>query len=66
MAIIYITLAYGIAEKLLHSRPHEKRNMEFSAKAMGEYFGEEPDAYVEKPIEPELLLKTVGEVLAKT
>ena len=37
--------------------------MEFSAEVMGEYFGEEPDAYVEKPVDPEALQETVRKVL---
>ena len=36
----------------------------FDANAMGEFFGEPPKEYVEKPVEPAKLLETVRRVLA--
>ena len=40
----------------------EKTGMRFSGKAMGEYTGKEPEAYLEKPVDPELLKSTVASV----
>ena len=40
----------------------EKTGMRFSGKAMGEYMGKEPEAYLEKPVDPELLKSTVASV----
>ncbi|MBM4018831.1 MAG: response regulator [Planctomycetes bacterium] len=40
----------------------EKTGIRFSAKDMGDYLGEEPDAYVEKPIDPEVFKRTVRDV----
>ena len=40
----------------------EKTGMRFSAKAMGEYMGKEPEAYLEKPVDPEILKSTVASV----
>jgi CheY-like chemotaxis protein len=40
----------------------EKTGMRFSAKAMGEYIGKEPEAYLEKPVDPEVLKSTVASV----
>ena len=36
----------------------------FSASDMGEYLGEEPAAYIEKPVDPEELQRTVEKVLS--
>jgi len=40
----------------------EKTGMRFSGKAMGEYMGKEPEAYLEKPLDPEVLKSTVASV----
>ena len=40
----------------------EKTGMRFSGKAMGEYVGKEPEAYLEKPVDPEILKSTVDSV----
>jgi len=40
----------------------EKVGMRFSATEMGDYFGREPDAYVEKPIDPGALKRVVRRV----
>lgn len=40
----------------------EKTGMKFSSDDMGKFFGREPDAYVEKPIDPEAFKATVLEV----
>ena len=40
----------------------EKTGLRFSGKAMGEYTGKEPEAYLEKPVDPELLKSTVASV----
>lgn len=41
----------------------EKMGMGFSAADMAEFMGKEPDAYVEKPIDPEAFKRVVGEVM---
>lgn len=41
----------------------ERIGIRFSASDMGEYLGEEPEAYVEKPVDPEALQQTVERVL---
>ena len=41
----------------------ERTGIRFSAEDMGDYLGEEPDAYVEKPVDPELLQETVRRLL---
>ncbi len=41
----------------------EKTGIRFSAEDMGDYIGAEPEAYVEKPIEPETLVQTVRSLL---
>lgn len=41
----------------------EKTGIAFSKEDMGDFIGTEPSDYVEKPIEPEALLKAVGKVL---
>lgn len=51
---IPVVMLTGIADKV---------SIPFSAKDMGEYIGEEPQAYVEKPVDPDMLTKTVRQVL---
>jgi CheY-like chemotaxis protein len=41
----------------------ERTGIRFSAEAMKEYFGREPDAYIEKPIDPRQLQETVQGLL---
>ena len=41
----------------------EKTGIAFSSKDMGGYFGAEPAAYVEKPVDPDLLSQTVARLL---
>ena len=41
----------------------EKTGMKFSAEDMNEFIGRSPVAYLEKPIDPDALAKTVAEVL---
>jgi len=40
----------------------EKTGIKFSADDMGEYLGKEPDAYVEKPINPDAFKRVVKKV----
>ena len=40
----------------------EKTGIRFSGKDMGEFIGKEPNAYLEKPIDPEGLKSTVASV----
>jgi len=40
----------------------EKTGIKFSADDMGEYLGKEPDAYVEKPIDPDAFKRVVKKV----
>jgi len=40
----------------------QKMGIGFSADDMGEYLGKEPDAYVEKPIDPEAFKRVVQKV----
>ena len=40
----------------------EKTGIKFSGKEMGEFMGKEPNAYLEKPIDPESLKSTVASV----
>ena len=40
----------------------EKTGIKFSGKEMGEFIGKEPNAYLEKPIDPESLKSTVASV----
>ena len=42
----------------------QRTGMKFSAREMGEFIGREPAAYVEKPVQPDELLKTIQKVLA--
>lgn len=41
----------------------ERRGMKFSGQDMGDYMGSEPEAYVDKPIEPVVLVQTVNRLL---
>jgi len=41
----------------------DKVGIRFSGRDMGEFMGEEPDAYIEKPVNPEELQKTVSKLL---
>ena len=38
----------------------EKTGMRFDGKVMGKYIGKEPEAYLEKPVDPEVLKSTVA------
>ncbi len=40
----------------------EKTGIKFSSKEMGEFIGKEPEAYLEKPVDPEVLKSTVSSV----
>ena len=40
----------------------EKTGLKFSGKEMGEFIGKEPEAYLEKPVDPETLKSTVASV----
>ena len=41
----------------------ERTGIKFDAKDMGEYLGSEPEAYIDKPIDPDKLRDTVKAVL---
>ena len=41
----------------------QRTGLKFDAKDMGEYMGSEPEAYVDKPIEPIILKQTVKKLL---
>ena len=41
----------------------QRTGLKFDAKDMGEYMGSEPEAYVDKPIEPIILKQTVKRLL---
>ncbi|MDY6914213.1 MAG: response regulator [Planctomycetota bacterium] len=41
----------------------ERTGVKFSGKDMGDYLGSEPEAYVDKPIEPIVLKQTVNRLL---
>ena len=43
----------------------QKTGLRFSGKDMGEFLGKEPDAYVEKPIDPDIFKRTVQKVFGK-
>ncbi len=43
----------------------ERTGMKFTGSDMGEYMGSEPEAYVDKPIEPVVLKQTVKRLLKK-
>ena len=40
----------------------EKTGIRFNSKVMGKYIGKEPEAYLEKPVDPEVLESTVASV----
>ena len=40
----------------------EKTGIQFSGKEMGEFIGKEPEAYLEKPVDPEVLKSTVASI----
>ena len=40
----------------------EKTGIKFDGKQMGEFIGKEPEAYLEKPVDPEVLKSTVASV----
>ena len=42
----------------------EKTGLRFSGREMKAFLGKEPEAYVEKPVDPAALKKTVAELLA--
>lgn len=52
-ASIPIIMVTGVAEKT---------GIKFSGKEMGEFIGKEPEAYLEKPVDPEVLKSTVASV----
>jgi CheY-like chemotaxis protein len=41
----------------------QKFGIGFSKETMGDYMGKEPDAYVEKPVDPEVLKRVVAKVM---
>lgn len=41
----------------------ERRGFKFSEQDMGDYMGSEPEAYVDKPIEPVVLVQTINRLL---
>ena len=41
----------------------EKRGIRFSKKDMGEFYGKEPEEYIEKPIDPDKLLIAVNKLI---
>ena len=41
----------------------EKTGVGFSGKDMGEFYGAAPDGYIEKPVDPEELQRTVAKLL---
>jgi two-component system alkaline phosphatase synthesis response regulator PhoP len=51
-----IIMLTGVADKI---------GIQFNAKDMGEFLGREPDAYVEKPIDPDAFKRIVQRVTAK-
>ena len=40
----------------------EKTGIQFSQKEMGAFIGKEPEAYLEKPVDPEVLKSTIASV----
>ena len=52
-ATIPVIMVTGVAEKT---------GIKFSGKEMGEFIGKEPEAYLEKPVDPETLKSTVASV----
>jgi two-component system alkaline phosphatase synthesis response regulator PhoP len=51
---IPVIMLTGVADKV---------GISFSAEEMGDFMGQEPDGYIEKPVDPEELKKTVSKVL---
>jgi len=43
----------------------ERTGIEMGARDMGEFLGDEPEAYIEKPIDPEKLSEVVTDLLAR-
>jgi len=43
----------------------EKQGLSYNAKDMGITLGEEPNAYIEKPMDPEEFLRTVSKILGQ-
>jgi CheY-like chemotaxis protein len=41
----------------------ERTGIKFDAKDMGDYLGSEPEAYIDKPIDPEKLQETVAKIV---
>ena len=41
----------------------ERTGIKFSADAIGEFYGAEPEGYIEKPVDPSRLLSTVEKIL---
>jgi CheY-like chemotaxis protein len=41
----------------------QKTGMSFTKEALGEYFGDEPQAYVEKPVDPKKLIAEVKKAI---
>lgn len=54
LGAIPVVMLTGVGERL---------GVPFSAEEMGEYYGAEPAAYVEKPVDPAALQETVRRVL---
>lgn len=54
LAAVPVIMLTGIAER---------RGLKFSGQDMGDYMGSEPEAYVDKPIEPVVLVQTVNRLL---
>lgn len=52
---IPVIMLTGIADKI---------GIRFSAKDMEDFMGEEPAAYIEKPIDPAILGETIGRILS--
>jgi len=50
-----IVMLTGVADKL---------GIRFSGEDMGNFFGKEPDAYVEKPIDPDTFMRIIKDVTA--
>jgi len=42
----------------------DRTGLKFDAEDMGEFLGSEPEAYIEKPIDPEKLSETVGKLIS--
>jgi two-component system alkaline phosphatase synthesis response regulator PhoP len=56
----------GRAPVIMLTGVAEKSGIAFSADDMGQFLGSEPDAYLEKPIEPFLLKQTVDRLMRQT